>query len=101
MNKGKDNKPHIAIFGRRNVGKSSFINAITKSDISIVSDTPGTTTDPVKKSMEIFGIGPVILIDTAGTDDVGELGDKRIKKTLFISLVICDKAVLEYSSFVN
>jgi len=84
MNKGKDNKPHIAIFGRRNVGKSSFINAITKSDISIVSDVPGTTTDPVKKSIEIFGIGPVILIDTAGTDDIGELGDKRIKKTFEI-----------------
>ena len=84
MNKGKDNKPHIAIFGSRNVVKSTLINAITKSDISIVSDVPGTTTDPVKKSIEIFGIGPVILIDTAGTDDIGELGDKRIKKTFEI-----------------
>ncbi len=100
MNKGKDNKPHIAIFGRRNVGKSSFINAITKSDISIVSDTPGTTTDPVKKSMEIFGIGPVILIDTAGTDDVGELGDKRIKKTFEIIKQI-DYAIIvnDYNCF--
>lgn len=80
--KGKDLKPHIGIFGRRNVGKSSFINAITNSDIAIVSDVPGTTTDPVKKSMEIFGVGPAIIIDTAGIDDEGELGQKRIKKTL-------------------
>lgn len=80
--KGKDLKPHIGIFGRRNVGKSSFINAITNSDIAIVSNVPGTTTDPVKKSMEIFGVGPAIIIDTAGIDDEGELGEKRIKKTL-------------------
>jgi len=82
MSKGRDNKPHIGIFGRRNFGKSSFINALTKLDIAIVSEIAGTTTDPVKKSMEIFGIGPAIIIDTAGIDDSGDLGEKRIAKTL-------------------
>ncbi len=77
----KDLKPHIGIFGRRNNGKSSIINKLTGQDIAIVSDTAGTTTDPVKKSMEIFGIGPVVIIDTAGIDDFGELGLKRIEKT--------------------
>ncbi|MBT8318387.1 MAG: [FeFe] hydrogenase H-cluster maturation GTPase HydF [Lutibacter sp.] len=81
MNKGKDNKPHIGIYGRRNVGKSSFINALTGTDTAIISDIAGTTTDPVKKSIEIFGIGPAILVDTAGIDDTGELGKKRIRKT--------------------
>ena len=66
MSQGKDVKPHIGIFGRRNSGKSSLINLLTEQDIAIVSDKPGTTTDPVSKSVEIFGIGPVILIDTAG-----------------------------------
>jgi len=80
--KGHDLKPHIGIFGRRNVGKSLFINALTGSDVAIVSEMAGTTTDPVRKSMEIFGIGPVILIDTAGIDDVGMLGEKRLAKTL-------------------
>jgi [FeFe] hydrogenase H-cluster maturation GTPase HydF len=79
---GKDLKPHIGIFGRRNVGKSSLINALTGIDVAIVSEIPGTTTDPVKKSMEILGIGPAIIIDTAGIDDSGELGEKRIAKTL-------------------
>lgn len=82
MKKGKDLKPHIGIFGRRNVGKSSFINAITASEVAIVSDIAGTTTDPVKKSMEIFGIGPAIIVDTAGIDDSGILGEKRIEKSL-------------------
>ena len=82
MSQGKDVKPHIGIFGRRNSGKSSLINLLTGQDIAIVSDKPGTTTDPVSKSVEIFGIGPVILIDTAGIDDAGELGEKRIKKSL-------------------
>lgn len=82
MQKGKDIKPHIGIFGRRNNGKSSIINLITNQNIAIVSDQPGTTTDPVKKSIEIFGIGPAILIDTAGIDDYGELGKKRIEKTI-------------------
>ena len=62
----KDLKPHIGIFGRRNSGKSSLINLLTGQNIAIVSDTAGTTTDPVKKSIEIFGVGPCVLIDTAG-----------------------------------
>lgn len=73
---------HIAIFGRRNAGKSSLINALTNQDIAIVSSVPGTTTDPVYKSMEILPMGPVVIIDTAGIDDVGELGELRLKKTL-------------------
>jgi [FeFe] hydrogenase H-cluster maturation GTPase HydF len=81
MSKGKDTKPHIGIFGRRNNGKSSLINALAGQELAIVSDVAGTTADPVKKSMEIPGIGPVILIDTAGIDDVGELGLKRVAKT--------------------
>ena len=79
--KGRDAKPHIGIFGRRNSGKSSLINCLAAQDVAIVSSQPGTTTDPVKKSMEITGIGPVVLIDTAGTDDHGELGNKRVAKT--------------------
>ena len=79
--KGSNSQPHIGIFGRRNNGKSALINALTGQEIAIVSDVAGTTTDPVKKSMEISGIGPVILIDTAGLDDTGELGKKRIEKT--------------------
>jgi len=75
---------HIAIFGRRNVGKSSLINALTNQNIAIVSDVPGTTTDPVYKSMEILPIGPVVLIDTAGIDDVGDLGALRIQKALAV-----------------
>ena len=71
---------HIAIFGRRNAGKSCLINALTNQNIAIVSDVPGTTTDPVYKSMEILPIGPVVIIDTAGIDDVGELGTLRIEK---------------------
>ena len=75
---------HIAIFGRRNAGKSSLINALTNQNIAIVSDTPGTTTDPVYKSMEILPIGPVVLIDTAGIDDIGKLGALRIEKTFAV-----------------
>ncbi len=82
MSKGKDSKPHIGIFGRRNNGKSSLINMLAGQDIAIVSEIPGTTTDPVKKSLEITGFGPVILIDTAGIDDRGSLGEKRIAKSL-------------------
>jgi len=82
MTKGKDNKPHIGIFGRRNNGKSSLINALAGQELAIVSDVAGTTTDPVKKSMEIDGLGPIVLIDTAGIDDNGELGLKRVAKTL-------------------
>ena len=76
MNRGKDSKPHIGIYGRRNNGKSSLINCLAGQDIAIISDQAGTTTDPVKKSFEITGFGPVILIDTAGIDDSGELGQK-------------------------
>lgn len=79
--KGRDAKPHIGIFGRRNNGKSSLINSLAGQEVAIVSNQPGTTTDPVKKSMEIPEIGPVIMIDTAGTDDSGELGKKRVAKT--------------------
>lgn len=79
--KGRDAKPHLGIFGRRNNGKSSLINCLANQDVAIVSTEPGTTTDPVKKSMEITGIGPVVLIDTAGTDDTGELGKKRVART--------------------
>ena len=78
----KDLKPHIGIFGRRNCGKSSLINLLTGQNIAIVSETAGTTTDPVKKSIEIFGVGPCVLIDTAGIDDIGELGQQRIDKTM-------------------
>jgi len=79
--KGRDAKPHIGIFGRRNNGKSSLINTLAEQDVAIVSKEPGTTTDPVKKSMEITDLGPVIMIDTAGTDDTGELGKKRVSRT--------------------
>lgn len=93
MSKGKDTKPHIGIFGRRNNGKSSLINALAGQELAIVSDVAGTTTDPVKKSMEIAGIGPVILIDTAGIDDTGDLGSKRVAKTRE-ALKIIDLAIL-------
>ncbi|MCF8226719.1 MAG: [FeFe] hydrogenase H-cluster maturation GTPase HydF [Bacteroidales bacterium] len=81
MVKGSNTKPHIGIFGRRNNGKSSFINSLTGQDVAIVSEIAGTTTDPVKKSIEIPGIGPVVMIDTAGMDDFGDLGSKRVGKT--------------------
>ncbi|KAF5062223.1 tRNA modification GTPase MnmE [anaerobic digester metagenome] len=93
MSKGKDTKPHIGIFGRRNNGKSSLINALAGQELAIVSEVAGTTTDPVKKSMEIPGIGPVILIDTAGIDDTGELGLKRVEKSREMLKVI-DFAIL-------
>ncbi|MDR4987938.1 MAG: [FeFe] hydrogenase H-cluster maturation GTPase HydF [Bacteroidales bacterium] len=82
MAKGRESKPHIGIFGRRNNGKSSLINALAGQDIAIVSEVPGTTTDPVRKSMEIPGIGPAILVDTAGIDDIGDLGSKRVSRSL-------------------
>ena len=72
---------HIGIFGKRNAGKSSLINALTGQEISLVSDVAGTTTDPVYKSFELQGIGPVVFIDTAGLDDVGDLGRMRVEKT--------------------
>ena len=73
---------HIGIFGRRNAGKSSLINAITGQDLAIVSDVKGTTTDPVKKAMELLPLGPVVLIDTPGLDDEGLLGQKRMEKAM-------------------
>ena len=78
----RSNRTHIALFGKRNSGKSSLINAITGQEVSVVSDVAGTTTDPVYKSMEIHGIGPCVFIDTAGFDDEGELGNLRVKQTL-------------------
>lgn len=91
--KGKDLKPHIGIFGRRNAGKSSFINTIVDQEVAIVSEHAGTTTDPVKKSIEIFGIGPSIIIDTAGIDDEGDLGRKRVRKSMQV-LDSIDLAIL-------
>lgn len=76
------NRLHIALFGRRNSGKSSLINALTGQDVALVSDTPGTTTDPVLKAMEIQGVGPCLFIDTPGYDDEGELGEMRMTRTL-------------------
>jgi [FeFe] hydrogenase H-cluster maturation GTPase HydF len=73
---------HIGIFGRRNVGKSSLLNALTRQQVSIVSPEPGTTTDPVEKPMELLPLGPVLFIDTAGLDDVGALGAQRVERTM-------------------
>ena len=89
----RDLKPHIGIYGRTNSGKSTLINKLTGQKIAIVSDQAGTTTDPVKKSIEIFGIGPVILIDTAGIDDTSELGKQRVEKT-YQTLKEIDCAIL-------
>lgn len=91
--KGKDLKPHIGIFGRRNLGKSSLINLLAGQEVAIVSEQAGTTTDPVKKSIEIFGIGPSIIVDTAGIDDEGELGQKRVERTRQV-LPTLDAAIL-------
>ena len=93
MRKGRESKPHIGIYGRRNNGKSSLINMLAGQNVAIVSDHAGTTTDPVKKSFEITGFGPVILIDTAGIDDVGKLGSLRISKTLQ-TIKLIDLAIL-------
>lgn len=96
MKKGNELKPRIGFFGRRNVGKSTLINFLTGQQIAIVSDTAGTTTDPVRKSMEIGGIGPVVLIDTAGIDDEGELGKMRVEKSM-AALAEVDLALLLYT----
>ena len=77
----KSDRIHIGIFGRRNAGKSSIINAVTGQSLAIVSDIKGTTTDPVQKAMELLPLGPVVIIDTPGLDDEGELGKLRIEKT--------------------
>lgn len=81
INTPRANRLHISLFGRRNAGKSSIVNAITNQELSLVSNTPGTTTDPVLKSMELLPLGPVVMIDTAGLDDEGALGELRIEKT--------------------
>jgi len=94
---------HIGIFGRRNVGKSSLLNALTRQQVSIVSDFAGTTTDPVEKPMELLPIGPVLFIDTAGIDDIGALGELRIRKThaIFnrtdIGILVCEPG--QWSTF--
>ena len=93
-------RTQIAIYGKRNAGKSSLINAITGQPLAIVSDVKGTTTDPVSKAMEILPIGPCMLIDTPGLDDEGELGQKRIQKAMQvlnktdIAIVVLDIAAL-------
>ncbi len=87
---------HIGFFGIRNAGKSSLVNAVTGQELSVVSDVKGTTTDPVKKAMELLPIGPVVIIDTPGIDDDGELGELRVKKTkqilakTDIAVLVCD-----------
>lgn len=87
---------HIGIFGKRNVGKSSLLNSLTKQDIAIVSPTAGTTTDPVEKSMELLPLGPVLFVDTAGIDDEGALGQQRVEKTkkvidrIDLAIIVCD-----------
>lgn len=98
------NRIHIGFFGKRNSGKSSLINAFVNQDVSIVSNVAGTTTDPVYKAMEIQGIGPCVLIDTAGFDDVGDLGNLRNEKTKKISekidlaiIIFSDKITIELS----
>ncbi|HOH51848.1 MAG TPA: 50S ribosome-binding GTPase, partial [Candidatus Hydrogenedentes bacterium] len=77
----KSMRLHIGLFGRRNAGKSSLLNAITRQRVSIVSEHAGTTTDPVEKPMELLPLGPVLFIDTAGVDDIGALGELRVEKT--------------------
>lgn len=97
INTPRGNRVHIAIFGRTNAGKSSIINRITNQNISLVSDMKGTTTDPVYKAMELLPIGPVVFIDTAGVDDISEIGSLRVEKTREI-LNKMDVALLIISS---
>ena len=84
MRAPKSFRLHIGIFGKRNTGKSSILNSLTNQDVSIVSDIAGTTTDPVEKPMELLPLGPVLFIDTAGIDDLGHLGEKRVAKTMSV-----------------
>ena len=97
----RSERVHIALFGRRNVGKSSLINALTGQQTALVSDVPGTTTDPVMKSMEILPLGPCVLIDTAGFDDSGKVGDLRSERTrevikqTDIAIIVTDGTTLD------
>lgn len=97
----RGNRLHIALFGRRNAGKSSLLNALTRQETSIVSDVAGTTTDPVEKPMELLPVGPVLFIDTAGIDDCGALGDLRVEKTRRIfdradmAIIVCPEGQWE------
>ena len=84
MKAPKSFRLHIGIFGKRNTGKSSILNSLTNQDVSIVSEVAGTTTDPVEKPMELLPLGPVLFIDTAGIDDLGHLGEKRVAKTMSV-----------------
>ena len=99
------NRLHIGIYGKRNSGKSSLINALTGQDIALVSNTPGTTADPVMKSMELHPVGPVVFIDTAGFDDEGKLGRLRVEKTketlskTDIVIMAIDDVTLENADF--
>ena len=87
---------HIGFFGMRNAGKSSLVNAFTGQNLSVVSDVKGTTTDPVKKAMELLPLGPVVIIDTPGIDDEGTLGEMRVQKAkeilskTDIAILVCD-----------
>ena len=91
---------HIGIFGRRNAGKSSIINAMTGQDLAIVSDVAGTTTDPVQKAMELLPLGPVVMIDTPGLDDVGDLGKMRVEKAYQV-LQKTDIALIVIDAFIG
>ena len=90
-------RTHIAFFGLRNAGKSSLVNAVTGQDLAVVSEVKGTTTDPVKKAMELLPLGPVLIIDTPGLDDEGTLGELRVKRALNV-LANCDIAVLVHDA---
>ncbi len=105
MNTTKGNRLHIGFFGRRNAGKSSVVNKIIGQELSIVSSTPGTTTDVNQKSMELLPVGPVVLMDTAGFDDIEELGELRIQKTYKaleradVAVVVFDNSMLRKDDF--
>lgn len=81
-NKVSAERVHIGFFGLRNAGKSSLVNALTEQRLSLVSEVKGTTTDPVKKAMELLPLGPVVIIDTPGIDDEGELGNLRVRRAM-------------------